>query len=50
MGQRSIVCPNCRRPVKPVECSRRSQSRRYLLVTYCCPRCKTELLTERIEA
>ncbi|MEM1890530.1 MAG: hypothetical protein QXN04_10390 [Pyrobaculum sp.] len=50
MGQRSVVCPNCKRPVKPVECGRVNQSKRYVLIKYCCPRCKTELLTERLEA
>jgi len=49
MGQRTVVCPTCKRPVKPVECGRKAQSKRYTLVTYCCPRCKTELLTERFE-
>ncbi|MCU7787502.1 hypothetical protein ODS41_06175 [Pyrobaculum sp. 3827-6] len=49
MGQRSVVCPNCKRPVKPVECSRKNQTKRYVVVTYCCPRCGAELITERIE-
>jgi RNase P subunit RPR2 len=49
MGQRTVVCPNCKRPVKPVECSRRNQTRRYVVITYCCPKCGTELLTERME-
>ena len=49
MGQRTVVCPNCKKPVKPVECSRRNQTKRYVMITYCCPRCHTELLTERVE-
>lgn len=51
MGDRktTVVCPNCKKPVKPNECSRKALSKRYILVTYCCPRCGTELLTERLE-
>ncbi|MFB6490572.1 MAG: hypothetical protein TU35_004895 [Thermoproteus sp. AZ2] len=52
MGDRklgTVVCPNCKRPVKPKECGRRALSKRYVVVTYCCPRCGAELLTEHLE-
>ncbi len=47
--QRTAICPNCGRPVKARQCGNEDLSSQYIIVKYCCPRCGSILLSERVE-